>query len=114
MQKIAEAAEPVAERPGARRGARARRTNPVDDPGHPGAGPLTVREHEVLALMAEGLSNPEIANRLFMSPKTASVHVSHVITKLGVRNRTQAATLAQRTGLIPVTASSPDQDSMAG
>lgn len=66
----------------------------------PGTGPLTAREHEVLALIAEGLTNSEIGERLFMSPKTASVHVSRIITKLGVRNRTEAATLAQRSGLV--------------
>lgn len=54
----------------------------------------------MLALIAEGLTNSEIGERLFMSPKTASVHVSRIITKLGVRNRTEAATLAQRSGLV--------------
>jgi DNA-binding CsgD family transcriptional regulator len=63
----------------------------------PTGGPkLTEREREVLALLIEGLSNSEIGKRLYMSPKTASVHVSRIITKLGAANRTQAATIGQR------------------
>jgi len=61
---------------------------------------LTTRETEVLALLAEGRTNAQIAEQLFMSPKTASVHVSHVIAKLGVANRTEAAALAHRRGLV--------------
>lgn len=52
---------------------------------------LTSREREVLALVAEGLSNSEIGRRLFISPKTASVHVSAILTKLGASNRAEAA-----------------------
>ncbi|HZL80882.1 MAG TPA: LuxR C-terminal-related transcriptional regulator [Demequina sp.] len=62
----------------------------------PTSGPLeglTPRELEVLALVAEGLTNREIGARLFMSPKTASVHVSAILAKLGASNRTEAATL---------------------
>jgi DNA-binding NarL/FixJ family response regulator len=77
-----------------------------------GTGPLTAREHEVLALITEGLSNQEIADRLFMSPKTASVHVSRIITKLGVRNRTEAATLAQRSGLLPASAGRSEENAL--
>jgi DNA-binding CsgD family transcriptional regulator len=55
---------------------------------------LTVREAEVLALLAQGLSNGEIADRLFISPKTASVHVSNIYGKLGVETRVAAATVA--------------------
>ncbi len=60
---------------------------------------LTAREAEVLALLAEGRSNQEIADRLFISPKTASVHVSNIYSKLGVESRVAAATLAQGLGL---------------
>ena len=60
---------------------------------------LTEREVEVLGLLMEGYSNGEIAKRLFMSPKTASVHVSRILTKLGATNRTQAAGIAHRLNL---------------
>jgi DNA-binding NarL/FixJ family response regulator len=60
---------------------------------------LTERESEVLALLADGLSNQEIAARLFISPKTASVHVSNIYAKLGVESRVAAATMAHEMGL---------------
>jgi DNA-binding CsgD family transcriptional regulator len=62
---------------------------------------LTDRETEVLTLLAEGRTNKEIAQALFMAPKTASVHVSRILTKLGATNRTEAATLARRRGVLP-------------
>ena len=53
----------------------------------------------MLALLVDGLTNREIAERLVMSPKTVSVHVSHLIAKLGVANRTEAAARAVRDDL---------------
>jgi DNA-binding NarL/FixJ family response regulator len=60
---------------------------------------LTERELEVLALVAVGRSNPQIAAELFISPKTASVHVSNIIGKLNVSSRGEAAALAHRLGI---------------
>jgi DNA-binding CsgD family transcriptional regulator/tetratricopeptide (TPR) repeat protein len=60
---------------------------------------LTDRELEVLSLLVEGMTNREIGERLFMSEKTASVHVSRILAKLDVRGRVEAATTAQRLGL---------------
>ncbi len=60
---------------------------------------LTPRERQVLAAVAEGATNREIAERLFMAEKTASVHVSRILAKLGVRSRTEAAAVAHRHGL---------------
>ncbi|MEH0938021.1 ATP-binding protein [Micromonospora psammae] len=68
--------------------------------GRPGADLLTLREQEVLRLVAEGHSNSRIAAELFISPKTASVHVSRIIAKLDVSNRVEAAALAHRLNLL--------------
>jgi DNA-binding CsgD family transcriptional regulator len=62
--------------------------------------PLTDRELEVLNLVAEGLSNPQIAKRLRVSRNTAKFHVSSIIAKLGASSRTEAVTLGLRRGLI--------------
>jgi DNA-binding CsgD family transcriptional regulator len=64
-----------------------------------GALGLTDREMQVLGHLAAGRSNAEIATALFISPKTASVHVSNIFTKLGVRNRTEAAAIAHDLGI---------------
>lgn len=61
---------------------------------------LTVREHEILRLLALGHTNTDIARKLFVSTSTVRSHVHHMLTKLGVHNRTQAVTLAYQTGLI--------------
>jgi DNA-binding NarL/FixJ family response regulator len=60
---------------------------------------LTPRERQVLALVAEGRTNREIGEALFMAEKTASVHVSRILAKLDVRSRTEAAGVAHRLGL---------------
>ena len=65
--------------------------NPSADEGP--LGTLTSREREVLALVAEGLTNGEIGTRLFISTKTASVHVSAILAKLGAANRAEAASV---------------------
>jgi DNA-binding CsgD family transcriptional regulator len=66
---------------------------PADDLG------LTGREREVLELVSQGLTNREIGERLYMSEKTASVHVSRILSKLGAANRAEAAASAERLGL---------------
>ncbi|WP_344906009.1 ATP-binding protein [Actinomadura meridiana] len=66
----------------------------------PSGGPLTARESEVLRLLARGRSNREIAEELFISPKTASVHVSHILAKLDVSSRSEAAAVARDRGLL--------------
>jgi DNA-binding CsgD family transcriptional regulator len=63
---------------------------------------LTPREIEVLRLVAAGNSNGEIGSALFISTKTASVHVSNILAKLGVSGRGEAAALAYKLGLVPV------------
>ena len=61
---------------------------------------LTEREHEVLELIAQGMSNDEIAQRLFISPTTSKTHVSHVMMKLGARDRAQLVVIAYESGVV--------------
>jgi DNA-binding NarL/FixJ family response regulator len=61
---------------------------------------LTKREREILALVAEGLSNREIADKLVLSPETVKSHVAAILEKLNVSDRTQAAIYAVRNGLV--------------
>jgi DNA-binding CsgD family transcriptional regulator/tetratricopeptide (TPR) repeat protein len=72
---------------------------------------LTGREREVLALLAQGDSNRQIARALFISDRTVAVHVSRIFDKLGVRNRTEAATVGARLGLTASSALSRPADS---
>lgn len=99
-RELAEQARVVAEQLGARpllAELTALDPRPVD---RSAAALFTRREQEVLALISDGLSNREIGERLFITGKTASVHVSNIMTKLGASSRTQAATLARRRGLL--------------
>jgi DNA-binding CsgD family transcriptional regulator len=64
-------------------------------------GPLTPREQEVLSLVARGYSNKEIGAELTISDATARVHVEHILAKLDLRSRTQAAVWALRRGFLP-------------
>jgi len=63
-------------------------------------GELTPREREVLDLLVQGLSNPEICRELVISEATAKTHVAKILQKLGVRDRVQAVIYAYETGLI--------------
>jgi DNA-binding CsgD family transcriptional regulator len=59
---------------------------------------LTRREREVLGLLCQRLTDSEVAERLFISPRTAEAHVAHLLAKLGVRNRREAVALAVEQG----------------
>jgi DNA-binding NarL/FixJ family response regulator len=70
--------------------------------GAPAAEALTSREREVLKLLARGLTQAEIAQELFISPKTVAGHIQRILTKLGVHSRAQAVALAYEHGLADV------------
>jgi len=73
-------------------------SGPRQDNGgaHRGPTPLTPREHEIVMLIAQGLSNREIADELVISPATAARHVANILAKLGFSSRTQVASWATR------------------
>jgi DNA-binding NarL/FixJ family response regulator len=73
---------------------------PLNDSSERALAGLTVRERQVLGLVAEGLSNDEIAARLFLSPLTSKTHVSRIMTKLGARDRAQLVVTAYESGLV--------------
>jgi DNA-binding NarL/FixJ family response regulator len=78
-----------------------RRTNGASGHGVPGPdvmAELTPREREVLSLLAAGRSSAQIARELVISPRTLGTHVQHILSKLGVQNRTQAVAFAHRAG----------------
>ena len=76
----------------------ASRAKPAIDAGR--LTELTDREREVMTLVAEGLTNAEIAERLFLSPATARTHVSRILLKLNARDRTQLVVMAYESGLV--------------
>jgi DNA-binding NarL/FixJ family response regulator len=85
---------------------RLRLPSPVESP--PEDSGLTKRELEVLGLLADGLSQKEIAARLVISSKTVAAHVQHILGKLGVHSRTQAVAHAYRRGLLNGSAPEPE------
>ncbi len=75
----------------------------LDELTHPTPTPelLTRREREILQLVARGLGNKEIANKLYISENTVKTHIRHILEKLNLNNRAEAAAYAVRTGLVP-------------
>ncbi|MDF3300239.1 response regulator [Streptomyces tropicalis] len=80
---------------------------PAQPAGHGRLECLTPRERDVVGLVALGLSNDDIAERLFVSPLTAKTHVNRAMTKLGARDRAQLVVIAYQDGLVQVTEAAP-------
>lgn len=74
--------------------------SPANDANAVAVGSLTAREHEVFVLIANGLSNPEIATQLFVSEATVKTHVGHILAKLNARDRVQVVVIAYETGIV--------------
>ena len=99
--RLAQAIRDVHEgRPALHADVAARLMRRVADPSGPAAERLTPREREVLQLLVEGSANKQIARRLAITEKTVKTHVSSILQKLGVPDRTAAAVLAIRQGLV--------------
>ncbi|MET1155715.1 response regulator [Arthrobacter sp.] len=77
-----------------------RTPSPAASRSHAAVESLTPREREVFTLIAEGLSNPEIAGQLFLSEATVKTHVGHILAKLNARDRVQAVLIAYETGVV--------------
>jgi len=88
--------------------ARVRRLLPAALAGERTARGLTRRELDVLSLLVDGLSQPEIAAKLFVTPKTVGKHIEHILAKLGVHSRAQAVAVAVRDELIETHRRAPD------
>lgn len=74
--------------------------SPANDANAVAVASLTAREHEVFVLIANGLSNPEIATQLFVSEATVKTHVGHILAKLNARDRVQVVVIAYETGIV--------------